>query len=104
MALEATAVVRAWLPQQFEGNSFKKVNQSLFYYGIDSMKVNVKITPGNTVKTINMADDSRVDDLLNEIDMMPNTVIVMKDDKPIPEDTPLIDGQTLHIIRVSSGG
>lgn len=68
------------------------------------MKISVKITPGNTEKTVTMADDSRVDDLLHELDMMPDTVIVLKDDTPIPIDAQLPQDQTLHIIRVSSGG
>ena len=64
----------------------------------------VKLSRSNTEKQITIEEKSTVSEVLKKVDLKPDTVIVMSDDKPIPITEKLIDGQKLTILQVSSGG
>lgn len=68
------------------------------------MKVTVKIQRSNETKKIELKDKSTIQQLLKKINIKPDTVIVMNENKPIPVDDILIDGQELTILQVASGG
>ena len=51
-----------------------------------------------------MKTGSKVINMLEKLDIKPDTTIVMKDKIPIPIDDELNDGDDLTIILVSSGG
>ena len=68
------------------------------------MKIKIKISPGNTVKNIELKTGSTVYDLLKKIQLKPDTVIVIKDDIPIPIDDIINQNNELRIIKVASGG
>ena len=68
------------------------------------MKVKIKISRTNETKKITIKDNLKIKDLLKEINLKPDTLIVMSKDKPVPIDDDLTDGQELTIMQVSSGG
>jgi len=68
------------------------------------MKITVKLQRSNEVKQIEIKPRSTVQDLLSKIDIKPDTVIIMKDNKPMPIDDEITDGEELTILQVSSGG
>jgi sulfur carrier protein ThiS len=68
------------------------------------VKINVKISRERDVKEIDLKDESTVMNLLKELNLKPDTLIVMNNDLPIPVDDVLKDKQNLSIILVSSGG
>ncbi len=68
------------------------------------MKVTAKILRSNNTKKIDLKSGSTVINLLEKLNMKPDTLIVMKDNSPIPIDDRLNDGDKLTIILVSSGG
>jgi sulfur carrier protein ThiS len=45
-----------------------------------------------------------VQSLLKKINLKPDTIIVLSNNKPIPIDDELTDGDDLTILQVSSGG
>ena len=51
-----------------------------------------------------MKSGLKVINLLEKLDIKPDTTIVMKDKSPIPIDDDLNEGDELTIILVSSGG
>ena len=68
------------------------------------MKITVKISRTNEIKNIDLAKGSTIQDVLNKINMKPDTLIVMNKNKPIPIDEKLKDGEKFTIFQVSSGG
>lgn len=83
----------------------KKLNQSVFYMDFDSkMKITVKIKRVNETKHVELKEKSTIQELLEKINIKPDTVIVLSGNKPIPIDDILVDGQELTILQVASGG
>jgi sulfur carrier protein ThiS len=68
------------------------------------MKITVKISRSNDLQRIDLKSGSKVQDVLTELNMKPDTLIVMKENVPIPLDNELKCGEELTIIQVSSGG
>lgn len=68
------------------------------------MKIKVKISRTNKEKEIQMEKGSTVLDLLNKLNIKPDTVIVMSKKTPIPIDENLNDKQEIAIIQIFSGG
>ena len=68
------------------------------------MKIKIKISPENTVKNIELKTGSTVYDILKKIQLKPDTVIVIKDNIPIPIDDIINQNNELRIIKVASGG
>jgi len=50
------------------------------------------------------SENATVLDVLTKLNIKPDTVIVMRDSKPIPVDDNINDGDKLKIIKVASGG
>jgi len=68
------------------------------------MEILVKLSRTDKTKKINLKKGSTIIELLKKIDIKPDTVIVMKENKPIAIDEELNKEQELEIIQVSSGG
>ena len=72
--------------------------------GIDSMKITLKIDPDNSKKEVTIPRGSQVSDLLQKIQLKPDTLIVLRGNTPIPIDEVLDEEQELRILQVASGG
>ena len=68
------------------------------------MKINVFYDRENKEKTIEIASNSSVKDLLLKMKINPVTVIVSKDDNVVTEDEKLKDKDKVRITSVISGG
>ena len=68
------------------------------------MKIKVKISRTNEIKEVNLENGASVQSLLKKINLKPDTIIVLNNNKPIPIDDELINGDELTILQVSSGG
>jgi len=68
------------------------------------VNVTVKLSRNNETKKIELEPGSKAEDILKKINLKPDTVIIMHNDKPMPIDEELKDGQELTILQVSSGG
>jgi sulfur carrier protein ThiS len=65
----------------------------------------VKVLPkGRTIQKVELEDGSNGLSLLSKLEYAPDTHIITKDQKPIPMDDVLNDGDELTIISVVSGG
>lgn len=68
------------------------------------MKVTAKLLRTNEINKIDLKTGSTVFNLLEKMNMKPDTLIVIRNNIPIPIDDELSDGDELTIILVSSGG
>ena len=68
------------------------------------MKIIVKLQRTEKKQEINIESNATVLDVLKKLDLKPDTVIVMYNNKPIPIDDILKGNQELTIMQVSSGG
>ena len=68
------------------------------------MKIKLKISRTNEIKEVILKSRSTVEDLLKEINLKPDTLIVLSNNKPIPIDDILRNEQEITILQVSSGG
>ncbi len=68
------------------------------------MKIKVKISRTNKEKEIQLEKGSTILDLLNKLNIKPDTVIVMSKKTPVPIDENLKDKQKITVIQVFSGG
>ncbi len=68
------------------------------------MKITIKISRNNEIKTIDLEKGSKIQDVLTKINMKPDTLIVMNKNKPIPIDDEVKERDELTILQVSSGG
>ena len=68
--------------------------------------MNLKVTQGssNEKMDVTLPSDSTGFSLLEELDLNPDEVILLKDGSPIPIDEPLHEGDVLKILVVVSGG
>jgi sulfur carrier protein ThiS len=72
--------------------------------GIDSMKISVTILPENSKKTIEVLKGTLIIDMLRTMKLLPDSLIVMRNNHPIPVDEELIKDEHLSILKVASGG
>ena len=68
------------------------------------MKIKVKISRTNEIKEVNLDNGASVQSLLKKINLKPDTIIVLNNNKLIPIDDELTNGEELTILQVSSGG
>ena len=68
------------------------------------MKVQVKLSRTNEIKEVEMDENSNILDLLEKIGLKPDTVVVMKDKKPVPVDDDIKEKESLTILNISSSG
>jgi len=68
------------------------------------LKIKVKISRTNEIKEVNLDNGASVQSLLKKINLKPDTIIVLNNNKPIPIDDELTNGEELTILQVSSGG
>ncbi len=55
-------------------------------------------------EVVEVSDTSTPQDVLDALRLLPDAHIVIRGRMPIPIDEPLIDGETINIIKVASGG
>jgi sulfur carrier protein ThiS len=68
------------------------------------VKIKVTLTRTNKKLTLDLNNGSKVEDILKQINLKPDTVIIMNDNKPVPIDEKIKDNQNYTILQVSSGG
>ena len=68
------------------------------------MKITVRLVPSNTSKVVEVNKNATILDLLQKMLLKPDTVIVAKNNIPIPIDEVLTGIKELTIIQVASGG
>jgi sulfur carrier protein ThiS len=68
------------------------------------VKIQVTISRTNEKKNYQIPDKSTAESLLKKLEVKPDTVLVISDNKPIPIDTKLKNNQEISILQVSSGG
>ena len=71
---------------------------------IDSMKITITMLPGNTSKEIELDKGSTISDILQKIQLKPDTVIVTSNNMPVPINDVITKKQEFKIIQVASGG
>ena len=68
------------------------------------MKIYFNLSRTNEKKEIELKEGSTVEDLLKEIEIKPDTVIIIYENNPIPVNSTLVNNQFIKLIQVSSGG
>ena len=68
------------------------------------MKIKIILERTNNLKVVKLKEGTTVKNLLKKLSLKPDTIIVMKEEIPIPIDYVLNYDQELTIIQVSSGG
>jgi sulfur carrier protein ThiS len=66
------------------------------------MRVRVQMAKGDDV--IELSDSSTPAAVLDLLRLLPDAHIVLRGRVPIPIDEPLVDGDSIKIIKVASGG
>ena len=68
------------------------------------MKINVFIEKVNENKSVELKDDSKVKDLLNELNISANTVLVTVNNNLVIDAIKLNDNDQVKLLSVVSGG
>jgi len=69
------------------------------------MRIEIKLYPENKTTALDFkVENATVMDVLSRLNIKPDTVVVIKDNDPIPIDEDVNDGDKLKIIKVASGG
>jgi len=69
------------------------------------MRIEIKLYPENKTTALDFkVESATVMDVLSRLNIKPDTVVVIKDNDPIPIDEGVKDGDKLKIIKVASGG
>lgn len=55
-------------------------------------------------RALELPEDARADDAPRALGIRPELVLVFRDERPLPADAPLRDGDRIRILRVVSGG
>ncbi len=83
---------------------FKSLIKEFYIWVSIQVNITVKLSRNNETKNIQLEKGSKAKDVLKKINLKPDTVIIMIDNKPIPIDEKIADGQELTVLQVSSGG
>ena len=94
---------QAWLPLQ-QIKLVKSLIKPFFILVSIQLKIKVKISRTNETKEVDLENGATVQNLLKKINLKPDTIIVLNNNKPIPIDDELRNGEELTILQVSSGG
>jgi len=84
--------------------AFKSLIKPFFIWVSIQVEITVKLSRTKEIKKINLQKEPIVLDMLKKINLKPDTVVVLSENKPISIDEELKDGQKLTILQVSSGG
>ena len=84
--------------------AFKSLIKPFFIWVSIQLEITIKLSRTKAIKKINLQKESIVVDVLEKINLKPDTVIVLNENKPISIDEELKNGQKLTILQVSSGG
>ncbi|HEC95327.1 MAG TPA: MoaD/ThiS family protein [Thermoplasmatales archaeon] len=68
------------------------------------MRIQVKTLPENTTREYNISEPATVEKLLGEMQLKPDAVIAMRNNKPIPLDDRIDEDDKLTLIKIASGG
>ena len=68
------------------------------------MRVQVTKFDDRSPIELEVEDNSTAYDILKKLELTPDTMIVMRDNKPIPIDEELCDNDKIKLIQVISGG
>lgn len=69
------------------------------------LRVSVKSFPrGEVDKSVELPDGATALDLFKALSMHPDNWIVSRDDRVIPDDSPLQNGDSIKLLSVVSGG
>ena len=68
------------------------------------MRVKVVLIPGNSEKTLELPDGSRIIDLLGKLGLNREMHVVKLNGEIVVEEERLKDGDVVEVIRVVSGG
>ena len=71
---------------------------------MENIKIIIFIDKENKTKAVELTNNSKVADLLNELKINPVTVIVSRNSELILEDEKLNDNDEIKILSVISGG
>jgi len=82
----------------------KSLIKAFFIWVSISLIIRVNISRSDDIKKIKVNKNSTIQDLLDILDLKPDTVIILRNNIPIPVDEILDKDQELSIIEVSSGG
>jgi len=82
----------------------KSLIKDFFIWVSIRLQIKVNRTRSRETESVNIKEGCIVGDILNKLNLKPDTLIVMNNDKPIPIDSIITNNQELVIIEVSSGG
>jgi sulfur carrier protein ThiS len=82
----------------------KSLIKAFFIWISISLIIRVKILRSDKIKEIQIDKNSTILELIQILDFKPDTIIVLRDEIPIPIDETITEDQELTIIQVSSGG
>ena len=68
------------------------------------MNVTITLSRTKEKRKLEFKKSSTVEDVLKKLNLKPDTVIVMINNRPVPIDDEIKDGQELILLQVSSGG
>ncbi len=71
---------------------------------MDDIEVNVRIVSDEGSGTYKLGSGSSIRDLLESLDRNPETVVVKRNDKIVPEEEELESGDEIVVVPVVSGG
>ena len=68
------------------------------------MRIEVELPSAGPAKSVELPPDARGLDLVRTLGLAPDVHILVRGDRPLPEDEPLREGERIRVIGVVSGG
>ena len=106
MVFETTAVGRAWLPQHaIRREVFVKSLMKWFFIWVSiSLYIEVQLPRSSKTERIAVETGISVESIMKQFDIKPDTCLTLINNKPVPIDEIIKEGQTLTLVEVTSGG
>jgi len=82
----------------------KSLIKPFFIWVSIQLKVKIELYRTKEKKEFEVKKGLMISDLLKKINLKPDTIIVMRNNMPVPIDEKLEENQDLKILQVSSGG
>lgn len=68
------------------------------------MHVTVELVQARRSETVSLPDSATGIDLLRRLNLAPDAHLLLREERPIPVDEALLDGEHVRVLAVVSGG
>jgi sulfur carrier protein ThiS len=85
-------------------STVKSLIKDVFIWVSIQLKISITILPKNISQNVEIKSGETMAELIKKLNFLPDNIIILRDNTPVPVDDVITDDKELTIIEVASGG